>query len=1155
MGGGNNAGMRVAAGRYFFLLNSGRLGRRRRARAARCASPMRIRRRPSSALGSRTRTARCSARRAASRRSGASRPSTCSSASSRRGSSRAEPALRRRLRPRRPFARSTGSTGAALLVRREAADAVGLFDEAFFMFSEEVDWLTRFRRAGWKVLFYPGAEVVHVGGASHGGRMYVENLRGQLRFFDKHRGRGEAERARRLLLVSLRLRGLVFAAARHEYRDGVRFLSSGDARTLLAVTARDRLPAPRLRHGRRAGARVGRRPCARAARSAAPRCSRGRSASRLRRLGGRLHAPLARFSSPSVVLAAISRRAPSSSRRLAPRRPRPRRAAAPWPWLVGVVLGWFALARRGRRHGRRPVPRGARAQAGRPGDLHLRTVDEFKDGGLHPGYAFPLWHGFLALVSWFSGRRSRQRRPPRAVAARTARVRCSRGRRASPSSARAGAGASRARCATLALVLLRPRPRRLVRDARAAGDGRAPAARPGGDRALLRGSNLARRRRPVARSSARSRSTHPTYALFLLMPLAGCALLLPRAGATWAPRSPRRRPDRAGAALAEADRRRDGVARPRARASAPRALAQYGDQLVVSNEHHYPARRRGVRPQRRRRGRGAVPAAADGARAGARRWAAFALGGTLLVLRADARCRGSSCTSRTRSRCRSRAASAGFAPLPFAFAGALALVARSVARAPGRARRRDRAAARSGPATSTTGCGTAARRSRPGSRSSAGRRARRRRRAPARPQLREHHALGAARPCSRSRCPVFVHGLCALEPATRQPIRARSRRGSSTTCARRCRRARSCSRRSRRATASSPTRRSTSSRCRSSHVGEHEGQRPVRPRARGQPLGADERSARRQALRRDLGDPQRPPLSSAAVKVLLVTMYFPPAGGGGVQRPLKFATHLPELGIETHVLAPDDPKWIHRDDELQPPTLAWVHRARYLGPKGRKPAEELHGTTGLERVGEQAQLAGRRLLVPDENVSWNLTAIPAAIRIAKREGIDVVITTSPPSSVHLVGAAVKRADRHPVGRRPARLGRRASAPRCRAHARAREGAGRARRRDARRALGRRDRLRLRRDRRGDARAQSPAGPVVTIANGSDFDDFAGLEHHAVRRFRITHAGSFFGKRDPRPFLTALARVGARRRRAASSATSARPTASGPSSSGSATGSS
>ena len=121
--------------------------------------------------------------------------------------------------------------GPALLVRREAADAVGLFDEDFFMFSEEVDWMTRFRRAGWKVLFFPGAEVMHVGGASHGGRMYVENLRGHLRWFAKHRGAKDAERARKLLLWSLRLRALLLR--REVYREGVRFLSSGNARSLL----------------------------------------------------------------------------------------------------------------------------------------------------------------------------------------------------------------------------------------------------------------------------------------------------------------------------------------------------------------------------------------------------------------------------------------------------------------------------------------------------------------------------------------------------------------------------------------------------------------------------------------------------------------------------------------------------------------------------------------------------------------------------------------------------------------------------------------------------------------------------------------------------------------------------------------------------------
>lgn len=260
------------------------------------------------------------------------------------------------------------------------------------------------------------------------------------------------------------------------------------------------------------------------------------------------------------------------------------------------------------------------------------------------------------------------------------------------------------------------------------------------------------------------------------------------------------------------------------------------------------------------------------------------------------------------------------------------------------------------------------------------------------------------------------------------------------------------------------------------------------------------------------------------MKVLLVTMYFPPSGGGGVQRPLKFATHLPELGIETHVLAPDDSKWIHRDDELPPPTLAWVHRARYLGPKGRKPAEELHGTQGLERLGRQVQLAGRRLLVPDENVSWNLTAIPAALRIVRREQIDVVVTTSPPSSVHLVGAAVKRAIgipwvadlRDSVVAHPHRDAERL-AVRVKEQGEHAIAALVTRNADAIVAVS--DAI------ADEMRERSPNGRVTTIANGSDFDDFAGIARHESSRFRITHTGSFFGKRDPRPFLTALGRTG------------------------------
>jgi hypothetical protein len=56
--------------------------------------------------------------------------------------------------------------GACFLVRRQAIAQVGLLDEAFFMYAEEMDWCYRMHRAGWLVYHHPGAEVVHVGGAS-----------------------------------------------------------------------------------------------------------------------------------------------------------------------------------------------------------------------------------------------------------------------------------------------------------------------------------------------------------------------------------------------------------------------------------------------------------------------------------------------------------------------------------------------------------------------------------------------------------------------------------------------------------------------------------------------------------------------------------------------------------------------------------------------------------------------------------------------------------------------------------------------------------------------------------------------------------------------------------------------------------------------------
>jgi glycosyltransferase involved in cell wall biosynthesis len=261
------------------------------------------------------------------------------------------------------------------------------------------------------------------------------------------------------------------------------------------------------------------------------------------------------------------------------------------------------------------------------------------------------------------------------------------------------------------------------------------------------------------------------------------------------------------------------------------------------------------------------------------------------------------------------------------------------------------------------------------------------------------------------------------------------------------------------------------------------------------------------------------------VKLLLVTRHFPPSSGGGVQRPLKFATHLPALGIETHVLAPQEPGTAVDDAELELPTKAWIHRLRYVGPRAGRPSEQLVARQGVARLGTQAALLGRRLLVPDENVPWSTFALPVAIRIAKREGIDVVLTTSPPPSLHLLGAAVKRttgaawvADlRDPLTSHPHRRGYESQLSRLKETAVG--GVGRLVASQADAIVAASDAI------AEEARALEPKGRVVMIANGCDFDDFAGLEHHASNRLRITHTGHFHGKRDPKPFLQALANSG------------------------------
>src|SRR6185312_8545843 len=155
--------------------------------------------------------------------------------------------------------------------------------------------------------------------------------------------------------------------------------------------------------------------------------------------------------------------------------------------------------------------------------------------------------------------------------------------------------------------------------------------------------------------------------------------------------------------------------------------------------------------------------------------------------------------------------------------------------------------------------------------------------------------------------------------------------------------------------------------------------------------------------------------TGGSVRLLLIAFYFPPAGGGGVQRTLKFCRDLPDLGVDVDVLAPSDPKWFALDEPLLEaiPARTTVHRARFLGPRSSFRGEALRGARGLRRAAVDARYAYERALVPDKAVPWGATAIPAALRIVRRRRIDAIMTTSPPPSVHLIGAAVAAATSKP----------------------------------------------------------------------------------------------------------------------------------------------
>jgi glycosyltransferase involved in cell wall biosynthesis len=249
-------------------------------------------------------------------------------------------------------------------------------------------------------------------------------------------------------------------------------------------------------------------------------------------------------------------------------------------------------------------------------------------------------------------------------------------------------------------------------------------------------------------------------------------------------------------------------------------------------------------------------------------------------------------------------------------------------------------------------------------------------------------------------------------------------------------------------------------------------------------------------------------------RVLMLAYFFPPLGGGGVQRTLKHVKYLPLHGFDPIVVTSDG-----RGFPLRDPLLA-----REIPPRTvvlRAPSVPLQfvrwNLEGLLRSAGLPTWPASAVGWPDEMVGWLPGAVYQALRAARRHRPDVLYTTSSPVTAHLAGLIVQRitglpwvADfrdpwtRHPHAARQFRLVARASEAleRC---VTSRVG----------RAVVADESVNLLGVDRDDQR-------LVVIRNGVDPDDLAAIARPALpAHFRLSYVGSFYGAIDGEPVFTAL----------------------------------
>lgn len=157
----------------------------------------------------------------------------------------------------------------------------------------------------------------------------------------------------------------------------------------------------------------------------------------------------------------------------------------------------------------------------------------------------------------------------------------------------------------------------------------------------------------------------------------------------------------------------------------------------------------------------------------------------------------------------------------------------------------------------------------------------------------------------------------------------------------------------------------------------------------------------------------------ADLRVLIVSYYWPPAGGPGVQRWLKFVKYLPEFGVEPIVYIPENPSYPIVDESL---TREVNPNLKVIKTKIWEPyrlAEKINPTNKKYKSGQFDSLKEQSLLsklsvfvrgnffIPDARKFWIKPSIAYLNDYLKENPVDVLITTGPPHSLHLIGLGLK----------------------------------------------------------------------------------------------------------------------------------------------------